>query len=243
MTDPSYPSYQVPSGIDPSYGQYALGVDPRSGPAWEDPNLGLVSRLVETVKPVFARPTEFFRTMRLEGDFLKPLYFGVIMSSVVAFAVMLLQVVIQGITLIPALASGRNTEDAIAGFAIFAGTMLCTLVLTPLFAAGGLFMQAGILHLCLMIVGGANKGFEATFRVCCYAAAINLLAIIPCVGGYIAGPWMIVAQILGVINTHETDTWRGVMAVLLPIIVCCGGMLLLVALVIGVGGVAAALGQ
>jgi hypothetical protein len=243
MTDPNYPSYQVPSGIDPSYGQYALGTDPRSGPAWENPNLGLASRFIETVKPVFARPTEFFRTMRLEGDFLRPLYFGVIVGSVVGFAALLLQIVVQGFALIPAFSSGRNTEEAIAGFAVFAGTMLCMMVLMPVFAAGGLFMQAGILHLCLMVMGGANKGFEATFRVCCYATAINLLAIIPCVGGYIAGPWIIVAQIIGVINAHETDTWRGVMAVLLPMIVCCGGALLLVMLVVGVGGIAAALGQ
>jgi hypothetical protein len=173
--------------------------------------------------------------MRLEGDFLKPIYFGVIVGSIGVIVSFLLQMVFQGFGFLAQISGGRNPDEAIGGFAAFFGMMLCFLVVAPLFVAGGLFLQAGILHLCLMLFGGANRGFETTFRICCYSQAINLLAIIPCIGGYIAPIWVLVVQIIGVINAHETDNWRAVMAVLLPMLVCCVGAFLIFMLIVGVG--------
>jgi len=36
--------------------------------------------------------------------------------------------------------------------------------------------------------------------------------------------WAIVCYCIGLARAHETDTGRAVLAVLLPLIVCCGGL-------------------
>jgi hypothetical protein len=102
------------------------------------------------------------------------------------------------------------------------------ILLSPVLVIVFMFIASGILHLCLMIVGGARKPFETTFRVVCFSSgSTSLLSMIPFCGGLISGVWNIVLEIIGVARAHEIDTGKAVLAVLLPIIVCCGGLILL----------------
>jgi hypothetical protein len=39
--------------------------------------------------------------------------------------------------------------------------------------------------------------------------------------------WAIVCYCIGLARAHETDTGRAVLAVFLPLIVCCGGLAIL----------------
>jgi hypothetical protein len=79
-----------------------------------------------------------------------------------------------------------------------------------------------------MIVGGANQPFETTFRVLAFAqGSTGVLQMIPICGGLIAGVWALVVQCIGLARAHETDTGRAVLAVFLPLIVCCGACVLL----------------
>jgi hypothetical protein len=97
------------------------------------------------------------------------------------------------------------------------------LVLVPVFVVIGLFIGAAIMHLCLMIVGGARQPFETTFRVLAFTqGATGVLQMIPICGAAIAGVWAIVVNCIGLARAHETDLWRAVVAVFLPVIVCCG---------------------
>src|SRR5207253_10132063 len=92
----------------------------------------------------------------------------------------------------------------------------------------GLFIGSEIVHVCLMIVGGANQSFETTFRVIAVAqGSTGPLQMIPVCGGLIAGVWALVCNCIGLARAHETDTGRAVLAVFLPLIVCCGGVLLI----------------
>src|SRR5205814_4280277 len=103
-------------------------------------------------------------------------------------------------------------------------------IFLPLFIVIGLFIGSGIVHLCLMIVGGAKQPFETTFRVLAFShGSAGPLQIVPLCGGLISGVWALVCTCIGVARAHETDTGRAVLAVFLPLIVCCGcGLLLLV---------------
>ena len=104
-----------------------------------------------------------------------------------------------------------------------------TSFLCPVLVIVGVFIASGILHLCLMIVGGAKKPFETTFRVVCFSSGRTyLLSMIPFCGG------MIVMRLQ--YRAGDASAWRAPtksrpakpsLAVLLPIIVCCGGVILL----------------
>ncbi len=110
------------------------------------------------------------------------------------------------------------------------------IIFVPVLVAIGAFINAAILHVCLMIVGGAKQPFETTFRVICFASgSVFPLMVVPLCGGLIAGIWDIVLRCIGLARAHETDTGRAVLAVLLPVIVCCCGGLLCVMMLGGFG--------
>ena len=97
------------------------------------------------------------------------------------------------------------------------------IVLVPLAIVIVLFIGAAIVHLCLMIVGGANQPFETTFRVLAFTqGSTGVLQLIPVCGGVIAAVWGIVVNCIGLARAHETDTGRALLAIFLPLIVCCG---------------------
>ena len=86
-----------------------------------------------------------------------------------------------------------------------------------------------------MIVKNAKQPFETTFRVVCFAGgSANPLLVIPICGGLIGGIWKIVLYCIGFARAHETDTGRAVLAVALPLIVCCGGIFALM-MMLGLG--------
>jgi hypothetical protein len=102
--------------------------------------------------------------------------------------------------------------------------MIFLIILAPILVAVSMFIGAGIIHLCLMLVGGAKRSFETTFRVVCFASgSAQTLLIVPFCGGVISGIWGLIAECIGLARAHETETGRAVLAVLLPVIICCGG--------------------
>jgi hypothetical protein len=102
-----------------------------------------------------------------------------------------------------------------------------SIVFTPLVILLWLFIWSGVLHVCIMLVGGTTKPFETTFRVVCFSSgSTQLLAMIPVCGWMLSMVWNIVVQCIGVSRAHEIDTGKAVIAVLLPAIVCCGGLFL-----------------
>ena len=72
---------------------------------------------------------------------------------------------------IPGFASRNQTFDMF-GLGPWA-LLIIYAALSPLLLILGLFIGSGILHLCLMMVGGANRSFETTFRVLCFASGFR----------------------------------------------------------------------
>lgn len=115
-------------------------------------------------------------------------------------------------------------------------TAIVITIFAPLFIAFNVFLGTGLTHLCLMMLGGANRPFEATFRVNCYAYGGSMpLVIVPFCGGFIVGIWGLVLEIIGIASVHQISTGKAVLAVLLPTIVCCG---LLFGVLLAIFGVA-----
>ena len=194
-------------------------VAPRSGLPWDErEQKGLLSAFVETLMMVLTKPEAAFTAMKREGGFGEPMLFAVIGASSGAIVAFLFSFALQSIGIST---GGKNGLAYLAGFGIGS---LFFIILIPLFILLGLFIGAGILHLCLMIVGGAKQSFETTFRVLAFAhGSTGPLQMIPFCGGFIAAIWGLVVNCIGLARAHETDTWRAVLAIFLPLVICCGG--------------------
>jgi hypothetical protein len=205
---------------------------PRSGLPWEHRHeRGFANAFIETLAMVLTKPDQAFRTMKTEGGLAEPLIYALIGGCVGGIVSLLLSLGLQSMGLF---AGQRDAFTAKAGIGI---GMIGLIVLVPVFIVIGLFIGAAIVHLCLMIVGGANKSFETTFRVLAFSqGSTGPLQVIPVCGGLIAFVWALVVDCIGLARAHETSTGRAVLAVLLPLIVCCGaGILFLIMF----GGIAA----
>jgi len=190
----------------------------RSGLPWEHrQERGFLNAFIETLAMVLTKPDLAFRTMKTEGGLGEPLIYALIGGCVGGIVSLLLSLGLQSMGLF---AGQRDAFTAMAGIGI---GMIGLIVLVPVFIVIGLFIGAAIVHLCLMIVGGANKSFETTFRVLAFSqGSTGPLQVLPVCGGLIAFVWALVVDCIGLARAHETSTGRAVLAVLLPLIVCCG---------------------
>jgi len=114
---------------------------------------------------------------------------------------------------------GGDEAAVMAGFT--AAWAVGMIIVAPILVIVGVFIGAAILHLMLMIVGGANNGFETTVRVVCYAQTAQLAGIVPFCGGLISMVWAIILYVLGLAAAHRTTQGKAVLAVVLPVVLCC----------------------
>jgi len=222
------------------------GAPARGDTAWERRRSWIdLSAMFEMVRQVLIEPISTFRRMKTAGDIGSPMLFAVLLGTVGGLGALVWNQVLQGLYMMNLQRFIDMPEGfAAQNFALSAGMMIISALMTPVFVAIGLFVSAGILHLCLLITGGANNGFEATFRVAAYCTgATALFQLLPVCGGFIVFFWGVAIQILGVREIHETDTWRAVVAVLLPLAVCCGCAILGFGSLMGIVIMAAASGQ
>ena len=201
----------------------------RTGLPWENrASTSFFSALFETIVMVLTKPNEAFRIMRREGGLGDPVLYMLIMGTagaVIAFVYS---------TFMQMLGIGAGGEAAFGRLLGLGATSFIALILMPFFVLLGLFIWAGIIHVCLMIVGGANQSFETTLRVIAYGnGSASVFHLVPFCGGMIAFIYALIVNCIGLAKAHETDSWRAVVAILLPLVVCCGGVLFLFLAVLG----------
>jgi hypothetical protein len=201
-----------------------------SGLPWDERQTkGFFNAFVETLLMVLGKPSVAFTAMKREGGLGEPLLYLVVGSSFGIIVYFLMTLLLP--SAIPL--GDRHGLTRLVGAGIGSVFMI---ILAPVFAAIGAFVASAIFHVCLMIVGGARQSFETTFRVVCFTGgSVDPLLIIPFCGGLIVGIWKIVLYCIGLSRAHETDIGRAVLAVFLPLVVCCGGGLL-IAFMIGALG-------
>ena len=218
---PGAPPPQTPTAlapIAPTAGSTAAAVAPRSGLPWDQrQSKGFFSAFIETLQMVLTRPDEAFTAMSREGGLGEPLLYAVIGAGIGGMVSFLFSIGFQSLGWF----GGRhNAFAAMIGMGL--GSILFV-ILVPLFVVIGLFIGSAILHVCLMIVGGAKQSFETTFRVVAFSqGSTGPLQMIPVCGGVIAAVWAIIINCIGLARAHEIETGRAVLAVLLPLILCCG---------------------
>ena len=191
-----------------------------AAPVWESATPPpFLTALVATVKQVLSKPVETFQAMPCEGGFEKPLKFYVIVSWVSSTVGLLYQLAATLIN--PAMFAGDDFKNIPA--AMLALIFVGLIVFMPALLFLRSFLAAGILHLALMLVGGAQKPFETTFRVLCYSSgSTSAFQLVP-----ICGPWFflvgsLVYSVIGLKEAHRTELWRPILAIFLIFLVCCG---------------------
>jgi len=224
------PAPAAPSPSTPPLNAPAAVAVERTGLPWDRrQELGFLKAFIDTLQLVLMKPAEAFALMKTEGGLGEPIIYALVGGSAGFIVYFLFSVFLSSLGIM-------SDRDALAGMmGLGVGTILIV-ILMPLFLGLGLFIGAGILHLCLMLLGGATRSFEATFRVVCFAVGSAYpLMIVPFCGGAIAGIWCTVLECIGLARAHNTSTGKAVLAVFLPLIVCCGGGFLL-AMMFGVLG-------
>ena len=99
------------------------------------------------------------------------------------------------------------------------GEFIGSVVLAPIGGLIGVLIVAGVAHLLVrLIVGAANAGFGATFRVAAYTSVTSLVSWIPFIGGLLA-LYGIYLAVVGIREMHGTTTGKALVVVLLPVIV------------------------
>ena len=106
---------------------------------------------------------------------------------------------------------------------------------TPILGMVAFFINAALLHVALMIVGGNKNGFTATIRAMAFAQGPALFNVVPFCGALAAGVWTLVLTVMGLAGVHRISVGRAIGAYALLIGVfcclCCGGIAAMGALV------------
>ena len=229
---PGEPAPPVPARGEPPSGGGGYGAAPPGGTPWEDRGrLGFLNALVETTKQILSQPTTFFRAMPPSGGIGSPLLYAVIVgwigTALTSFYLALFQSIADPAALggdVPAWVGVSSPLEIWGGFVV-------NLIIGPFAQAVAVFLAGGILHLSLLLIGGARHQFEATFGVVCYSQAPNILAMIPFCGSFVAPFWTLVLHVIGLAQAHRIGAGKAILAVLLPVVlVCCacGGLTFLV---------------
>jgi hypothetical protein len=211
-----YSSPAATSYSQPAYQPRQIHDGNRRGLAWEnDPSMDSFS---DTVNEVLGSPQEAFRKMRRSGGIGNPMGFFIIGGVIGQIASAIYSTIIQAIIL--ASNGGVFPWEALIIYGAF--QLIGGIIGVVIAGVVGMFISAAIGHLCLMMVGGANAGYEATYRVLCFGAgSVAVLNAIPIVGPLIGIFMTFVVLIHGYTHAHEIPGGKAAMAVFLPLILFC----------------------
>lgn len=210
-----------PSGYEPL--EPARPPEPPSPPPpmspplpWEDPAYPRLEALYETARLVLLHPREAFSRMSPSVSLGKPILFAIILGWIGIVVAQVYQWAFRS-----ALASLTPGLFGRQDLFLSKVASVVTVVTAPVWILLGLGVATLVIHLFLLLYGGAQRGLEATFRTLAYSEATYVFQVIPVVGGIIAVIWWLFVSILGLAQAHQTTTGRAAGAVLTPFVLCC----------------------
>jgi hypothetical protein len=206
----------APAGEDVA-GAAVAAASVESGPPWEfRGERGVLSALLETIRLFLLEPTSTFTAMRRTGGLGAPLFYYVILGSVAGMAVLLYQAVWQSV----GKSEPSGSEALLASWLSSPVIIGASIVLLPLYVIFEAFLSSVLTHGALLLVGGARRPFQATFRVVSYAGGSSyVLQLLPLIGVLAAMASNLVLKVIGLAVVHEISRTRAVVAVILPALI------------------------
>lgn len=172
---------------------------------------GYFTDLGRTFASILFKPSSFFRGIKRSEGLKNPMAFGILTGSLGAMFSLFWQFYL----------SPEKLSWFVDLFPASISLNLLFIILTavsPILVAINIFIVAGILHLFLMIVRGANNDFGETIKVSAYANAADIFCIIPLFSGsFISLVWGVIVTVIGLREIHETTTFRALMTFLIPL--------------------------
>jgi hypothetical protein len=239
------PVLPSPTYSAPSYGTPAFAAPQGGGFPWEmRQTLGFMPALTESVRMLALTPKEAYARIQEKGDYLSPMLFGGLLSWVGFLASSIWQLLFGASwqTMMPA--AMRSGMGGMGGAGASAAMTIGMVIIYPILYVVGLFIGAGILHLCFMIVGAltnSTSGFEGTLRVVAYAGLAQIANVVPFLGGLAAAIWGLILMVVGAQALHKTTQGKAIAAVLIPVAVCC--VCIIIAVVMGAAAFMGAAGR
>ncbi len=204
---------------------------PRPGLPWErdDPGRSPAGAL-DTVRLVLLSPAEAFRQMSRRGALAAPLLFLLVFGTLGSLFGLGWGALLRSLVMV----SGAGFPFDPADVARANWIAVVQLLIAPFMVLFSASVAAAICHVMLMLLGGAPRPFDTTYRVVCYGAgAANLCQIAPFCGFFIAPIWGVVVLIIGLSEAQEVPGGRATAAVLVPLLLVCCCCLLFWGLLVG----------
>lgn len=186
-------------------------------PAWEDPAVPFPTNLFETWRRSVLEPSAFFAGGPFGRPAVRPILYYLLISVLAAALSLtwgaLLPTAQPG--LVETIAEMVNIALPGATDTIGSAGRLADFFLTPFLAVLSLVFMSLLLHLFVLLLVPGRRSLTATVRAVCYACGPGVFAIIPFVGGLVAGIWGAVLTVIGLREAHRTTTGRALAAWLL----------------------------
>lgn len=169
----------------------------------------LSARWFGTIGMALGSPGRLGKAIPADGASLRAAWFAFVTGLVyfmLGYAVFLLPIVIMGMSV------GGPIVPALARIIAVACTLPIALFLI-------LVLWSAATHGLLRATGSVAGSFSRTFSCLCYGSAANVLAAIPCVGGYmtpISWVWWAIASGFMLVSVHRISGWRAQLAVFVP---------------------------
>ena len=194
--------------------------------------LGWLASFLETLRRSLFEPGRFFAGMLKRGNLGSAIGYAIVVGWTGMIGGLFWSLILQGAqtSLLRRLGAPSPGEIPVGYKALLE---VAFVLAGPVIILAALFICGGILHLGLLMVGGAREGFEATLRVYAYSTGPALFQWIPLCGGLIGFVWGIVLQIVGLSKAHGISGGRAAAAVLLPVFLCCACLGLAMAMFFG----------
>ena len=219
-------SEMLPPPTDPPYPPPAPPPVPEGLP-WERASAGLGS-IFPTIGHFVTSPLQAFARMSLTVDLVRPIAYYVVLVLIGSLMAQIWNALFfgQAIEMMRRFLPPEILQQ-VEPFLHRPGAVqiVLGLIVLPLIMLVVLFIWTALVHAGLVILGGAGGGFAATLRVVCYARTGDLGVAVPFVGGLLAFCWRRILEAIGLSTAHKCEPWKAVVAVILPMLLCCACVL------------------
>jgi len=220
--EPPAPAYPTPP---PSDDIVPSAARPDVAPAWERrPGVKLIPAFFMTIRDVLFEPHLTFPRMPVDGRLIPPTTFLLLLQFTVGLVSYAIGIALELVQLpYYSQAFSRSEELKNLNFPVWIFFILIpgAFILWVAIWLGFNFLIAGVHHLVLMLLGGAKKGYDATYKVVCYSYSAQVFNLIPICGGFAVLPFFFVSSIIGLSKVHGIEGWKASVAMLAPYVLCC----------------------